>query len=212
MRSSQEINNQEKKVPLSVDSQVPDAQKMADKIQLLGLPGKPLENGSHSKNESVNDFFKDLIAKEIAQGKSELSAFDFDSLEVWLHRTDCENVLTNDQMSETYDIPDLSQSVLTLKSPVSNSELSCIYVMDNGFSGEDYEAWKISCEALLIPLFKRFVSPNTPPDILKEFIVMRFGAVLARKLNLYLDMKNNIFFNALIIKLNAVSLTACENA
>lgn len=213
MRSGQEIfNSQEKKAPLSVDRQALDTQKMSEKIQLLGLPGKPLENGSHSKNESVNNFFKDLIAKEIAQGKSELSAFDFDGLEVWLHRTDDEGGLAKAQMPATYTIPDLSQGVLTLKSPVSDSELSCIYVMDNGFLGDEYEVWKMSCEALLIPLFKRFVSPNTPPDILKEFIAMRFGVVLARKLNLYLDMKNNIFFNALIVKLNAVSLTACEKA
>ncbi|MEO1637053.1 MAG: hypothetical protein AAFS04_18445 [Cyanobacteria bacterium J06631_9] len=212
MRSSQEINHQEKKVPMPVDSQAPDTQKIADKIQLLGLPGKPLENGSHSKNESVNNFFKDLIAKEIAQGKSELSDFDFDGLEVWLHRVDNEGMLTDAQMPATYTIPDLSQGALTLKSPVSNSELSCIYVVDNGFLGEEYEAWRMSCETLLVPLFQRFVSPNSPPDILKEFIAMRFGVVLARKLTLYLDMKNNIFFNALIVKLNAVSLTVCEKA
>ena len=152
-------------------------------------------------DKKVNDFFKKFIAEEIEKRKSSIPYFQFDSLKVWL----CDTAQCDTPVG--YELPTLTDKALCFNSAIPGSELTRIQVLDNGFTGTDYDDWKAACETLFVPLFQRMVAPASPPDVLKEFMVMRFGVDLSQKLNLYLDMKKNIFFDALIVQIVEASLS-----
>ncbi|MEO0769453.1 MAG: hypothetical protein AAFY72_08460 [Cyanobacteria bacterium J06649_4] len=171
-----------------------------NEIELLGIPGELQPNGEYIVNKEITGFFEDLIAKELFRGSRKQTHYQFESLKVWLYDTTLKTELLGDKF------PSLTEKTLRIDSPIEQSELICIYVVENDFLMDEYVVWKEACEQLLRPLFHRFVPPPDPPDVLKDFLVMRFGMDLTNKLDLYLSMRKNMFFNALIVQMDNVSL------
>jgi len=169
--------------------------EVCENAGLLNLPSSRSEAKARAFDKRVETFFTDLIATELARESDRASsASHFGGLKIWLYDTHKPMAL---QRSGS---PDFDSRDLEIISPVALSRLERIYVLDNGLSGEEYVVWKETCEALFEPLFHRFVAPQEPPEVLKDFMVMRFGEALSSKLYLYLEMKKNMFFNALVIQ------------
>ncbi|MEL6604464.1 MAG: hypothetical protein AAFP20_14700 [Cyanobacteria bacterium J06614_10] len=184
-----------KEVYLQVDFCSSDATHSLQKIELLGIPGERSEDGGYVVNERVNRFFEELLAKELFRESIKLTQFPVNTLKIWLYDTSIS------EEDRDYHLPEIKGKDLEINSPLSSSELERVFVIDKGFSGKDYEVWKSSCKELVTPLFSRFVPPPDPPEILKEFLVMKFGEELSSKLDLYLSMRKNMFFNALIVQI-----------
>ncbi|MEL6262852.1 MAG: hypothetical protein AAFQ40_12025 [Cyanobacteria bacterium J06623_5] len=183
-------------VYLQVDFCSSDTTQALKKIELLGIPGERSEDGGYIVNEKVNRFFEELIAKELFRESAKLNQFPVNTLKIWLYDT---SILREEQ---DYYLPEVTAGKdLEILSPLSSSELERIFVIDKGFLDDEYERWKTFCEELVTPLFSRFVPPPDPPEILKEFLVMKFGEELSSKLDLYLSMRKNMFFNALIVQI-----------
>lgn len=171
------------------------------KIELLGVPGERQENGQFVVNQKVTNLFRELISKEVFSDVYATCGCQFESIKVWLHDTSYPADLRETQF------PKVTDKAYCIESPVQKSALTTICVLDNGLEADEYDAWKAACHKLYTPLFHRFVPPPAPPDVLKDFLEMRFGPDLAGKLTLYLDMQNNLFFDALIIQMQQVSLS-----
>jgi len=165
------------------------------KIELSGIPGVRQQDGSFLVNKKVTDFFAELISKEVFSDVYKSCSYQFDSIKVWLYDTS----YPADLREKSF--PELTERSLKLSSPIEKSALEAIYVLDTGLHSNEYNTWEQACHELYTPLFKRFVPPPDPPDILKDFLEIRFGAELSSKLNLYLDMRNHLFFDALIIQM-----------
>ncbi|MDE5077715.1 MAG: hypothetical protein O4861_06055, partial [Trichodesmium sp. St16_bin4-tuft] len=108
---------------------------------------------------------------------------------------------------------------LAIRCNVSDSKLERIYVLDNELTGQEYESWKRDAENLFNPLFKQFKAPPELPSFLtKESIdnnpliqffrtpIFRTPIEVIDKINEGLDpyakMKQNLFFDALIIQID----------
>lgn len=160
----------------------------------LDFPSSHFETKARAAAERVETFFTDLIETELARESSTSSVGSFGALKIWLYDTN------KPRASQRSWSPDFGDQDLEISSPIALSRLERIYVLDCGLSGQEYVVWKETCEALFQPLFQRFIAPQEPPEVLKDFMVMRFGEALSSKLYLYLEMKKNMFFNALVIQ------------
>ena len=163
-------------------------------IELSGIPGERQENGEYIVNEQVNGFFEERIAKELFRSSRKLSGYQVTNLKVWLYDTSLKLETLGNQF------PKLTEKTLKIESFLDQSELDCIYVLNDW--ADECDAWEAACKKLLAPLFHQFVPPPDPPDVLKDFLVMRLGIDLTNKLDLYLSMRKNMFFNALIVQIN----------
>lgn len=160
----------------------------------LEFPGNYPEAKARVFDRRVESFFTEMIATELARESKASSFGSFNAIKIWLYDTN------KPRTSQRYWSPEFNNQDLEIISPIALSRLERIYVLDSGLSGQEYTVWKETCKDLFQPLFKRFIAPQEPPEVLKEFMVMRFGEALSSKLYLYLEMKKNMFFNALVIQ------------
>lgn len=157
-------------------------------------PGERLSGAGEVTSERIEIFFMNLVTKELSREQHREYRERFGKLKIWLYATPLSSL---PQLSQ---VPAVHPQDLKIEVPLAASELKHIYVLDSGLSGAEYDVWEASCRALFEPLFSRFVAPQHPPDILKQFMIMRFGDRLAKKLFLSLEMRKNMFFDALVIQ------------
>jgi hypothetical protein len=80
--------------------------------------------------------------------------------------------------------------------------LERIYVLDNQLQGREYELWKKTAENLFIPLFMEFIAPPELPSILADNPFVKFVEKMTNSIDNYGGMRQQLFFNALIIQIN----------
>jgi hypothetical protein len=169
-------------------------------IQIFGIPSTKLSNGEYVVTDISKSFFDDLIVKKLFQRSCCLPDCDFEYLKIWLYDLDV------DDSKREYDIPKLDERDLKIKSTFSSSKLESIYVLDNGLSNDEYILWKKTVKELFSPLFINFVAPPTPSKELANNplfkLVESFTDPLKDSLDPYGKMKQNLFFNALIIQID----------
>lgn len=177
-----------------VDSDFAEAIQLPPNSGLINLPDDSPGEGASSFRARLGTAFSELIADELSRELPLLPHAVSQDVKVWLYNTGQPWAL------QDYEVPYFDRRDLEISSSVALSQLERIYVLSNGRSGQEYEDWKAACEAWLRPLFLRFIAPQDPPDVLNEFMVMRFGQMLSDKLYLGLNMQNNMRFNALVIQ------------
>lgn len=165
-------------------------------IELLGVPGKRTNDGQYTVDRKVQLFFDDLIVKKLFYDSRKLLNCNFEHLKIWLYDTD-----TKDE-ERGYKIPKIDKNDLSIRSDTKSSKLERIYVLDNELTEREYRAWEENCIELFTPLFTRFLAPPEPPEILKSMPFMKLAGEVAEKFDPYLSMKQNVFFNALIIQID----------
>ena len=189
-------NNRVSDTCLQMDFHASGAVKIPANMGYLDLPRKQLSFKERAFHMGIEDFFTDLIADELSREWHSVSNSSLECIKVWLYNTD------KPRGAQSYQVPSFSEQDLEICSHLALSKLKRIYVLDNGLSGHAYDAWKASCEALVKPLFNRFMAPHESPEVLDGFTVMRFGDSLSNKLYLPLKMPKNMFFDALVIQMD----------
>lgn len=101
-----------------------------------------------------------------------------------------------------YEVPSINNRDLPIASTVPSSKLEAIYVLDNELTGPEYQKWEKDAQQLLAPLFKEFIAPPEPPDILANISVVQFFQSLGENLDPYSKAKKKITFNALIVQID----------
>lgn len=174
-------------------------------IELFGVPGKTSANNQVVISPNVRVFFDDLIARVIFRKARLICECDFQFLKIWLYDTQTEN------RDRGYQIPSLDEQDLEITSNVLSSKLDTIYVLDNQLMGAEYKQWAKIAKELFSPLFLKFSSPPEMPHELAEHPLIKliesspFGRALetvSQTLNPYSEMKQKLFFNALIIQID----------
>lgn len=165
-------------------------------IELFGVPGERLRNGEYIVSEKTQHFFDDLIVRKIFRDSRRLSYCDFEYLKVWLYDTNESNE------NRGYEIPQIDERDLVIRSNINASSLERIYVLDNELTGREKEEWVKTSEDLFTPLFNKFITPPEPPDIFGNNPITNFVKGVAETVDPYLKMKQAIFFNALIIQID----------
>lgn len=164
------------------------------KIEIFGASAKHSKSGGYQVSEHSRNFLHDCIAKALFKENRSLSKYSFESLKIWLYDTQ------TPLESQGYSIPDSHKTAFKLHSHLEASELKYISIMDVGLLGNQQKLWTTGCEELLKPMFSRFIAPPDPPAVLKDFLAIRFGTELSTRLDLYLSMRKNMWFDALIIE------------
>jgi hypothetical protein len=189
-----------KKVFLQVGFRSPEPKDSLRTIEIFGIPGTKLRNGEYVVTDKTRSFFDDLIVRKLFQRSRFLPDCDFEYLKIWLYDLDV------DDSKRGYDIPKLDERDLTIKSTFSSSKLESIYVLDNGLIEDEYILWKKTVKELFSPLFINFVPPPTPPEEVANNPLFKFVESLTDPLLGSLDpygkIKQNLFFNALIIQID----------
>lgn len=163
------------------------------RIEILGILAERTESG-YAISEKSENFLYDCVARTLFLENRTLSKYSFESLKIWLYDS------SKPRDSQGHLLPEGDDVAFVLHSHLEASELKRITVLDVGLSGNQYKLWKTGCEELLQPMFSRFIAPPEPPDVLKEFLEMRFGAKLTNRIDLYLSMRKNMRFDELIIE------------
>lgn len=169
-------------------------------IEMFGLPGERLKDGTYTVNEKTQRFFDDLIVRKIFRESRRVSDCDFEYLKIWLYDTE---ISDNER---GFAIPKLDHHDLEIQSNEQHSRLERIYILDNGLQGAEYERWKRICKDLFTPLFRGFIAPPEPPSRLGRNplggYVVKFLDALTETVDEYAKKKQNLFFNALIIQID----------
>lgn len=193
-------SSQPKKAFLQVGFRSPEPKGSLHTIEILGIPGTKLRNGEYVVTDKNKSFFDDLIVRKLFQRSRFLPDCDFEYLKIWLYDLDV------DDSKRGYDIPKLDEHDLKIKSTVSSSKLESIYVLDNGLSANAYVLWKKTVKELFRPLFINFVAPPTPSEEIANNPVFKliepFTDRLRDSLDPYGEIKQKLFFNALIIQID----------
>lgn len=189
-------NTSQRNVFLQIGFRSSEREGTLKTIELLGVPGERTGSGKYVVNDRMRRFFDDLIVRKLFRDSRYLPSCDFEYLKIWLHDTD--------SMKEDldYDIPKIDKRDLTLRPSSSTSQLDHICVLDNELKGSEYEKWRSTCESLFTPLFGNFMTPPEPPSVLKNIPLVRMAGSIAEKVDPYLKMKQNTFFNALIVQID----------
>ena len=169
-------------------------------IQVFGIPGEKTKDGEYAITDKTQNFFDDLIVRKLFRKSRFLPNCDFEYLKIWLYDSD-----ENDS-NRGYSIPKLDERDLKIKSNFSSSKLECIHVLDNGLVGDDYILWKKTVKSLFMYLFGEFtVFPNPPEEIVNNpffKLVESFTDPIRDNIDPYGKIKQNLFFNALIIQID----------
>lgn len=190
---------------LRIGFRSPEKEGSLTSIELFGVPGKVSRNGQVEISDQIQKFFDDLIARVIFRQARLLSNCNFEYLKIWLYSTE------KKQQEIEYEIPKLDQDDLKIISNVTSSKLEVIYVLDNQLTGREYEHWEKIVTDLFNPLFLKFIAPpELPSDLASNPFVQfmessPFGKALEmlnNNLDPYSKMKQNLFFNALIIQID----------
>ena len=193
-------SSQPKKVFLQVGFRSPEPKGSLRTIEMFGIPGTKSRNGEYVVTDKTKSFFDDLIVRKLFQKSRLLSDCDFEYLKIWLYDLDV------DDSKRGYDVPTLDERDLKIKSTVSFSKLEYIYVLDNGLSENEYILWKKTVKELFSPLFINFVGPPTPSEEVANNplfkLVESFTDPIRDNLDPYGKIKQNLFFNSLIIQID----------
>lgn len=166
-------------------------------IEIIGVPGQNC-NGKYILSDAMHDFFDNSIAKPIFRSSRRIPNLDWQSLKIWTYATD------EEEDDPGYQIPEIDDRDLEIKSNVPDSNLKFIYVLDNELRGTEYRRWKKNAEAIFTPLFKEFVAPPEFPSSFPFAVnpFSRFIESLETGLDPYAKMKRELFFDALIIQVD----------
>ena len=188
---------------LGLRSPEPDA--ILHSIEIFGIPGSYTKAGEPTITPKTRKFFDDLIARTIFQEARRLPDCDFEYLKIWLYDTEIPDA------ERGYDVPQLDARDLEIPSDQVSSQLQFIYVLDNELTGNEYQQWRQTTNRLFRPLFRNFTMPPEPPSELTEnpmfqaLVESPLGQVLQsfnKNLDPNLELKKNLFFNALIIQID----------
>lgn len=190
---------------LTIGFRSTDNQGTLKSIELIGVPGDTLPNGKVKIAPRIQSFFDDLIARVIFFQSRSIPECDFEYLKIWLYDTETED------SDRGYKMPQLDERDLVIESNVPSSKLELIYVLDNQLTGREYDRWVRISRSLFTPLFSKFVTvPELPAEIANNPFVKSMQASLLGKalekvnqtLDPYSNMKQKLFFNALIIQID----------
>lgn len=196
------------KIYLEIGFSSPEADGNLKTIELLGVPGERLNNGECVVSNEIKSFFDKLIVRELFRQSRFLPNCNFEHLKIWLYDTEVGN------NERRYSVPKIDRRDLAIRCNVSDSKLERIYVLDNELTGQEYESWKRDAENLFNPLFKKFKAPPELPSFFTEESIdnnpliqlFRIPIEAIDKINEGLDpyakMKQNLFFDALIIQID----------
>ncbi|MDM3853318.1 MAG: hypothetical protein PT119_25915 [Aphanizomenon gracile PMC627.10] len=192
-------NKQVKDVFLTLGLRNSDSRSNLQSVEIIGIPGRKNRDGECSIDVTTERFFDDVIAKQIFRSSNRLKDCKFYDLKVWLYDTGIDN--------QGYEIPEIDRSDFKIECNIPFSKLKYIYVLDNGYEDNEYIQWKKDVETLLRPLFNSFIAPPEPNPSLNfnpfpNFPFPNFLDSLETKLDKHAEMKNEIFFNALIIQID----------
>ncbi len=194
-----------KSVFLTIGFRSPEQQGSLNSIEIIGVPGKTDSTGQAVISKQIRTFFDDLIARVIFRQSRMIPECDFEYLKIWLYDTETKDA------DRGYQIPQLDHRDLEIKSNVPSSKLESIYVLDNQLEGQEYQRWVKISNQLFTPLFLKFIAPLEPPaEIANNPVVKLFEASPIGKafekvnetLDPYSNMKQKLFFNALIIQID----------
>ncbi|MEL7071170.1 MAG: hypothetical protein AAGN15_21340 [Cyanobacteria bacterium J06581_3] len=152
------------------------------KITVLNVPGQLNKQGSYEVDDQIISFFKNFVADELFALNRKLSLYSFESLKLWL----CQESQSAEAQAKLQGerLPTIDSKAVTLISHLTTSELKKIVVLDASLKGNQQMLWENACHELLTPLFGRFVPPAKPPEVLRDFLLMRVGTQLSNKLDL----------------------------
>lgn len=174
-------------------------------IELFGVPGKNSSTGQVDSSVQIKRFFDDLIARSIFRKARLIPECDFKYLKIWLYDTETKDA------ERGYQIPPIDESDLEITSNVPFSKLELIYVLDNKLTGIEDERWEKIVRELFTPLFFKFIAPPELPSELANipFVKSMKASPFCKALEMvnstldpYSDMKQNLFYNALIIQID----------
>ena len=189
-----------KKVFLQVGFRSPEQAGSLRTIEIFGIPGEKLQRGDYVVTDKSKKFFDDLIVRKPFRKSRLLPDCNFEYLKIWLCDLDVDN------SKRGYDIPKVDKNDLKIKSTVRSSNLEYIYILDNGLSGNDYTLWEQTVKDLFSILFIGFVPPPTAPEELANNPFVKLVESLTDPIRDNLDpygkIKQNLFFNALIIQID----------
>jgi hypothetical protein len=184
------------KIFLHIDFRSSESNGILNTIEIFGLPGEKLNNGQCVISEKVQRFFDDLIVRKIFRQSRRIPDCNFEYIKIWLYDTEIGDA------ERGYAVPKIDKSDLEIKSNVFSSKLERIYVLDNQLQGREYELWKKTAENLFIPLFMEFIAPPELPSILADNPFVKFVEKMTNSIDNYGGMRQQLFFNALIIQIN----------
>jgi hypothetical protein len=188
---------------LGLRSPEPDA--ILNSIEIFGIPGSYTKAGEPTITPKTRKFFDDLIARTIFQEARRLPDCNFEYLKIWLYDTETPDA------ERGYDVPQLDARDLEIRSNQFSSQLQFIYVLDNPLTVDEYQQWRQTTNRLFRPLFRNFTMPPEPPSELTEnpmfqaFVESPLGKAFQsfnKNLDPNLELKKNLFFNALIIQID----------
>jgi len=165
-------------------------------IELFGIPGNRLADGKYIVSEEIQNFFDNLIVRQLFRDSRRLASCNFEHLKIWLY-----DMSSNDQ-TRGYNIPTLDKHDLIIYPNFISSKLRQIFVLNNELTGLNYENWKKTAESLFIPLFRKFLIPPEAARIPQSIPFGRLVNEIAGRVDPYLEMKKTVFFNALIIQID----------
>ena len=184
-------NKQPENVFLTLGLRNSDSQSNLEVVEIIGIPGQKDRHGECVISATTEKFFDHVIAKPVFRSSNSLKTCNFSYLKVWLYDTTIED--------QGYQIPEIDdRSDLEIEGNVPFSKLKYIYVLNNGYKGNEYRQWKKDVEALVSPLFKSFLAPPAPSPSLAFNPFAHF----LDSIDGYAKMKNEVFFNALIIQID----------
>ncbi len=164
-------------------------------IELVGVPGQRLKNGELVVSQKTQRFFDDLIVGKLFALSSRLP-IQFQEIKIWLYDTNAS------EEERGYKIPDIDNRDLPIFSNVPFSKLEAIYILDNELSGAEYQKWARDAQQLFTPIFKEFIAPPEPPDILANNPIFQAFQTLGETLDPKSKAKRKILFNALIVQID----------
>lgn len=195
------LNSTQKSTALEIGFRSSDPDGSLTTIDLIGVPGEISRNGELKPSEQTLKFFDDSIVKPTFSRSRRLADCKFEHLKIWLYDTET----LDDERG--YEVPKiLVPPDIEISSTIHSSKLEKIYVLDNELKGRELERWSRTAEQLFTPLFRKFIPPPQLPEELAHNPLIKLIEIFSNanidNLDKHGEMKQNLFFNALIIQID----------
>jgi hypothetical protein len=165
-------------------------------IELFGVPGQKIRDSELVVTPKMQSFFDELIVRKIFRNSIRIRDCSFQSLKIWLYDSEVSN------QARGYDVPEIDNRDLLIRSNIQYSKLKGIYVLDDGLKGSEYQQWQKNAEALFLPIFSAFLAPPEPPEIIANNPFFKMMESVIEPMDQYAKMKQNLWFNSLIIQID----------